>query len=97
MGNLDAAAALGAGSRFETMVEESFVVLLPNRDDFDRARDWLSRFETGLRAVDALHLAIAWNRGADAIHRPGQVDDRSGKEAGLARKRKGSSFPGHVV
>ena len=50
MGNLDATVAREAGSRFETMVEESFVVLLPNRDAFDRTRDWLSRFETSLRA-----------------------------------------------
>ena len=68
MGGLDAAAARAASSRFETMVEESFAVLLPNRDDFDRARDWLGHFDTRLRAADALHLAIAGNRGADAIY-----------------------------
>jgi len=68
MGGLDPAAAHEAGSRFESMIEESFVVLLPDRNDFDRARDWLNRFETGLRAGDALHLAIADNRQADAIY-----------------------------
>ena len=35
MGHLDAAAAREAGARFDAMVEESFVVLQPNRDDFD--------------------------------------------------------------
>ncbi len=68
MGELDPAAAHEAGSRFEYMIEESFVVLLPDRNDFDRARDWVNRFETGLRAGDALHLAIADNRRADAIY-----------------------------
>ena len=68
MGELDPAAAHEAGSRFESMIEESFVVLMPDRNDFDRARDWVNRFETGLRAGDALHLAIADNRRADAIY-----------------------------
>ena len=68
MGGLEAAAARKVGSQFETMIEESFVVFLPNSDDFDRAKEWLDRFETGLRAGDALHLAIASNRGAEAIY-----------------------------
>ena len=83
MGGLDAAAARDAGSRFESMIEESFVVLLPNRDDVDRARDWLGRFETGLRAGDALHLAIASNRGAYAICSLDKVMIAAGKKLGL--------------
>ncbi len=68
IGGLGAAAARGASSRFETMVERSFVDLVPNRNDFDRASDWLGHSDTGLRAGDALHLAVAGNRGADAIY-----------------------------
>ena len=83
MGNLDLAAAHEAGSRFERMVEESFVVLLPNRDDFDRATDWLNRFDTGLRAGDALHLAIARNHGADAIYSLDKVMIAAGRTLGL--------------
>ncbi len=83
MGNLDAAAAHEASSRFERMVEESFVVLLPNRDDFDRATDWLNRFDTGLRAGDALHLAIARNHGAEAIYSLDKVMIAAGKTLGL--------------
>ena len=83
MGHLDASAARGAGSRFETMIEESFVVLLPNREDFDRARDWLNRFETGLRAGDALHLAIARNYGANAIYSLDKSMIAAGKTLGL--------------
>ena len=83
MGNLDAAAAREAGPRFEAMIEESFIILLPDRDDFDRAREWLSRFETGLRAGDALHLAIAYNRGAIAIHCLDKVMLAAGLTLGL--------------
>ena len=94
MGNLDTAAAHEAGSRFETMVEESFVVLLPNRDDFDRTRDWLSRFETGLRAGDALHLAIARNRGAEAIYSLDKLMIAAGRKLGLPASA-GILLPGH--
>ena len=83
MSGLDAAVAREAGLRFETMIRESFVVLLPNVDDFDQAGNWLGHFETGLRAGDALHLAIAGNRGADAIY---SLDKRmivAGKSLGL--------------
>ena len=91
MGGLEAAVAREAGSRFETVIEESLVVLLPNRADFDRAREWLSRFEAGLRAGDALHLAIASSRGAEAILQPGQGDDRGRKDAACADQRRGPS------
>lgn len=82
-GNLDVAAARKAGARFETMVEESFVTLLPNRDDFDRATEWLGRFETGLRAGDALHLAIAGNRQAEVVYSLDKVMITAGKALGV--------------
>ena len=50
------------------MVADTFVVISPSPHDFARAKQFLQRFETGLRAGDALHLAIAGNRGADAIY-----------------------------
>ncbi|MDE0241830.1 MAG: type II toxin-antitoxin system VapC family toxin, partial [bacterium] len=49
MGNPDVTAARKAGARIETMVEESCVALLANRDESDRATQWLGCFETGLR------------------------------------------------
>ena len=94
MGNLDASAAREAGPRFETMVKESFVILLPNRDDFDRARDWLSHFETGLRAGDTLHLAIARNHGADAIYSLDKLMIAAGKKLGLPASA-GLLLPGY--
>ena len=83
MGGLDPASAHQAGSRLEAMVNESFVVLLPNRNDFDRARHWLGRFDTGLRAGDALHLAIAKNRRADAVHTLDKPMIAAGNRLGL--------------
>jgi predicted nucleic acid-binding protein len=68
MGGLDVQAATRADARFEAMVDESFSVLLPNADDFGLAKRYLGRFETGLRAGDALHLAVANNHHALAIY-----------------------------
>lgn len=93
-GSLDAAAAREAGSRFEAMIEEAFIVLLPDRDDFDQARQWLSRFETGLRAGDALHLAIASNHGAVAINSLDKVMIAAGTTLGLLASA-GIALPGY--
>lgn len=68
MGRLDPDAALDADAEFEAMVADTFVVISPSPQDFVRARQYLQRFETGLRAGDALHLAVAANRGMDAIY-----------------------------
>ena len=68
MSVLNAAAGARADARFEAMVDASFAVLLPNADDFGLAKRYLGKFNTGLRAGDALHLAIAGNRQAAAIY-----------------------------
>ena len=68
MSVLDAAAGERADARFEAMVDASFAVLLPNADDFGLAKRYLGKFNAGLRAGDALHLAIAGNRQAAAIY-----------------------------
>lgn len=94
MGVLKDGTAREAGSRFETMIAESFDVLLPNRDDFERARVWLGHFETGLRAGDALHLAIASNRGADAIYSLDKRMIAAGKTLGVPASA-GITLPGY--
>lgn len=68
IGGLDVKAAARADARFEAMIDESFSVLLPNADDFALAKRYLGRFETGLRAGDALHLAVANNHRATVIY-----------------------------
>ena len=67
-GDLDADGVGRAETGLETLLERSFAVLLPNLGDFVLARRYLGRFETGLRAPDALHLAIASNHGASAFY-----------------------------
>jgi predicted nucleic acid-binding protein len=54
-------------AEFEALVQESCQAWLPGAADYDLARSLLARFDTGLRAGDALHLAIARNQGAETI------------------------------
>jgi len=46
------------------MADESLVILTPGPEDFVLAREYPERFDAGLRAGDALHLAIASNNKA---------------------------------
>ncbi len=80
---LAADAALAVDAEFETMVQESFVVLLPTIEDFDLARLFLQRYNTGLRAGDALHLALAANHGARTIYTLDRGLLKAGKQLGL--------------
>ena len=68
MGGLAPQAADEAGAQFEAMVQESFIILLPDAHDFDLARVLLGNYAAGLRAGDALHLAVAGNHGATVIY-----------------------------
>lgn len=83
MGRLDAQAATQADARFERMVDDSFTVLLPNAGDFSLARQYLGKFETGLRAGDAFHLAIASNRRAEMIYSLDRMLLKAGNMLGL--------------
>ncbi len=94
MGSLNASAARQAGLRFESMIAESFVVFLPNRDDFDLARDWPGRFETGLRSGDALHLAMAGNRETDRTYSLDRLMINAGQKPGLPTST-GIPLPDH--
>ena len=83
MGGLDRQAALDADAQFEAIVVESFVVLLPNADDFGLCKQYLQRYETGLRAGDALHLAVARNHRAQTIYSLDKTLLKAGKALGL--------------
>lgn len=67
-GSLEPSRALRANLEFEELVERSFAILLPSQADFRLAARFLLRFETKLRAGDALHLAIASNQKARMIY-----------------------------
>jgi len=86
MGGLDPKAARDADAQFTAVAANSFINLLPSADDFDLAMQYLRRYEAGLRAGDALHLAIASNHRANTIY---SLDKRmlaAGKRLGLAVK-----------
>ena len=50
------------------LIDASFQVLTPTRADFALAAEFLSHHALGLRAGDAMHLAIAANEGAEAVY-----------------------------
>lgn len=91
MGRLDADSALKAARRFESIILESFTILLPDRKDYNSAREWLCNFETGLKSGDALHLAIAANHKAIAIYSLDKRMIASGKLLGLPTSAGGVS------
>jgi predicted nucleic acid-binding protein len=68
MGGIDREMALEVDARFESIVQQSFAVLLPTVEDFDLSKEYLRRYETKLRIGDAFHLAIAKNHRASMIH-----------------------------
>lgn len=53
-----------AMAAFNQMVERSFNILSVTKKDFQRASDFADQVPSGLRAGDALHLAIAANNGS---------------------------------
>jgi predicted nucleic acid-binding protein len=67
-GYMDAEAAIQVETSFDSLVAESFATIFPTLADFDLARQFVRRYQTGLRSGDALHLAIASNHGARMIY-----------------------------
>jgi hypothetical protein len=67
MGELSESQAVAVRSEFERVLDESFDLLLPAAADFAAAARFLALPKTGLRAGDALHLAVAANHGASRI------------------------------
>jgi len=56
---------------------------LPNADDFDLAKTYLANHASGLRAGDALHLAVAKNHDSKAIYSLDKTLLKAGKMLGL--------------
>ena len=83
MGALSAEAAQEASDRFEALIGDSFEMLLPKGEDFNLAKEYLGHFETGLRAGDALHLAIAGNHRVEAIYTLDKTLLKAGKMLGM--------------
>ncbi len=83
MGDLKRRAAEAADAQFEAIVAESFLVLLPDADDYNLAKEYLGHYRTGLRAGDALHDAIAHNRRMEAIYSLDKTLLAAGRTLGL--------------
>jgi predicted nucleic acid-binding protein len=87
MGDLKSSDAAAADAEFESIVKESFIVLLPSMSDFELAREYLAHYQSGLRAGDALHLAIAHNRGSTQIYTLDNTLLKAGRLLGLRMTR----------
>ena len=68
MGGLTAQTAREADAQFEAVIFELFAVLLPGAEDFALAKHYLANHGSGLRAGDALHLAIAKTNDAESVY-----------------------------
>jgi uncharacterized protein len=52
----------------EKLAGDSLKVFTPSRSDYGRAAEHLGHHALGLRAGDALHLAVAQNEGAECLY-----------------------------
>lgn len=60
MREISQAEATMISNRFQTHLDQNFYISIPlNSVHYQLARDWISRFDTSLRTLDALHLACA--------------------------------------
>ena len=65
---------------FESDIASSLILLEPVRRDFERATSWLLQAPTlGLRATDAVHLAVAAHRDLEIYSVDRQLLDAAGK------------------
>ena len=87
MGLLNQTQAHGAWTVLQRVVEESFLVLLPTEADYVLSVQYIQRYETGLRAGDALHLAIAAGHRAEVVYSLDRMMVRAGEILGLPVRR----------
>ena len=52
----------------DQLAADSFEVFIPTRNDYGKAVEHLGHHALGLRAGDALHLAVAQNEGAKCLY-----------------------------
>lgn len=83
MGALPSDIARIIDDEFGTVTAQSFHLMSITTADFDLARRYLRHYESGLRAGDALHLAIAKNREVAAIYSLDKTMLKAGLSLGL--------------
>jgi predicted nucleic acid-binding protein len=87
IGGLVAAAAREVDAEFETVAKSSFLIVLPSVEDFELAKEYLTRHQSGLRTGDALNLAIAHNHGSEKIYSLDNTLLKAGRSLGLPGTR----------
>lgn len=75
--------ARAAEKEFDDIVSETFAMLLPGAKDFELAMRYLQDYDNGLKAGDALHLAIASNNRVEAIYSLDKTLLKAGRRLGL--------------
>jgi predicted nucleic acid-binding protein len=83
IGRLTEGKAHEINAAFDAVATVAFTTLVPAAGDFDLSRQFLKRYDTGLRAGDALHLAIASNRHARAVYSLDRRMVQAGRLLGL--------------
>ena len=83
MGVLTSSDAKHADTQFELTIRDTFRLFSPTVADFDLAKRYTGQFSSGLRAGDALHLAIAKNNRATAIYTLDKTMLKAGADIGL--------------
>ena len=68
------------------LASESLTVFTPTRSDYSKAAEHLGRHSLGLRAGDALHLAVAHNEGAEYLYTLDRRLIAAGRKLGLGLK-----------
>ena len=71
---------------FNTMLSESYEIIAPRVSDYGLACELLEYPGTGLRAGDALHLAIARNRGAEVVFTLDKTLIKAARKLGMAAR-----------
>ncbi|MDM8547036.1 type II toxin-antitoxin system VapC family toxin [Candidatus Venteria ishoeyi] len=68
---------------FEQLLKESCRLLVPGASDFHLAAQFIQDFESGLRAGDALHLAIMQNHACETLFTLDKGMAEAAKKLGL--------------
>lgn len=83
MGEFTRALADRVRAQFARLLAEHFEVLTPNRTDFEFAAGLLRNAKSGLRAGDAMHLAVAHNQGRFEILSLDQTLIKGARQLGM--------------
>jgi predicted nucleic acid-binding protein len=83
MGAMTQQEAAQLQARFEDLIRSSFLLILPQAEDYSRAVTFLADAKSGLRGPDAMHLAVAANHGASRILSLDRKMISAGKALGL--------------